>query len=377
MAGITPGNATAIQALAARLPARLGSCSIAQRIPLMKTIYSPLHLGHSGTMELISGAIVPAFEKPSRAEIVKARIEKQGVGPILPPNEHDVAAAARVHRADYIDFLPTVWPLWDKTGRGGSAIPFTWPTRGLRGDVRPKTIDALLGYYSFDGGAPFVEGTWPAIKSSYDVALTAAGLVKSGERTAFALCRPPGHHAGSAFMGGYCYINNAAVVAQWYRDQGAARVSILDVDYHHGNGTQEIFYSRDDVQVLNLHADPMVEYPYFLGHADERGEGAGLGFNHNYPMPFGTDWGGWSASLDDACGHLAAYGPEVVVVSLGVDTFEKDPISQFKLQTDDFPKIGRRIAALNLPTLFVMEGGYAVEEIGVNAVGVLEGFLGS
>ena len=178
-------------------------------------------------------------------------------------------------------------------------------------------------------------------------------------------------------MGGYCYINNAAVVAQWFRDQGAARVSILDVDYHHGNGTQEIFYSRSDVQVLNLHGDPMVEYPYFLGHADERGEGAGIGFNRNYPMPFGTDWGGWSASLDDACGHLAAFEPNVVVVSLGVDTFEKDPISQFKLTTDDFPKIGRRIAALNLPTLFVMEGGYAVEEIGVNAVGVLEGFLGS
>ena len=153
-----------------------------------------------------------------------------------------------------------------------------------------KTIDALLGYYSFDAGATFVAGTWQAIKSSYDVALTAAGLVKCGERAAFALCRPPGHHAGSGFMGGYCYINNAAVVAQWFRDQGAARVSILDVDYHHGNGTQEIFYERGDVQVLNLHADPMVEYPFFLGHADERGAGAGEGFNLNYPMPFGTGW---------------------------------------------------------------------------------------
>lgn len=343
----------------------------------MKTIYSPLHLGHSGHVELISGAIVPAFEKPARAEIIKARIEKQALGPILPPDDHAIAAASRVHRADYIDFLPTVWKLWEESGRSGSAIPFAWPTRGLRGDVRPKTIDALLGYYSFDGGAPFVAGTWQAIKSSYDVALTAAGLVKSGERAAFALCRPPGHHAGSSFMGGYCFINNAAVVAQWFRDQGAARVSILDVDYHHGNGTQEIFYERDDVQVLNLHADPMVEYPYFLGHADERGAGRGEGYNRNYPMPFGTAWGGWSASLDDACGHLATFAPEIVVVSLGVDTFEKDPISQFKLQTDDFPKIGRRIAALNLPTLFVMEGGYAVDEIGVNAVGVLEGFLGN
>ena len=130
---------------------------------------------------------------------------------------------ARVHAADYLDFLPTVWPLWEAAGEIGSAIPFAWPTRGLRGDVRPKTIDALLGYYSFDGGAPFVEGTWDAIKSSYDVALTAAQIVKAGERAAFALCRPPGHHAGEGFMGGYCYINNAAVTAQWFRDQGAAR----------------------------------------------------------------------------------------------------------------------------------------------------------
>jgi len=340
----------------------------------MKTVFSPLHAGHSGTMELISGAIVPGFEKPSRAEIIRARVESEKLGPILPPAAHDLAAARRVHRADYIDFLPTVYPEWEASGRTGSAIPFTWPTRGLRGDVRPQTIDALLGFYSFDGGAPFVKGTWEAIKSSYEVALTAAALVKDGERAAFALCRPPGHHAGDAFMGGYCYINNAAVVAQWYRDQGAARVSILDVDYHHGNGTQQIFYARGDVQVLNLHGDPMTEYPFFLGHADEKGEGAGEGFNLNYPMPFGTSFETWNAALEDACSKLAAYRPDVVVVSLGVDTFEKDPISQFKLKSEDYPRIGRRIAALGLPTLFVMEGGYAVEEIGINAVGVLTGF---
>ncbi len=340
----------------------------------MKTIFSPLHAGHAGQMELISGALVPGFEKPSRAEFIRARVEAEKLGPILPPEANDLAAAKRVHAADYVDFLPTVWPEWEKSGRSGTAFGFTWPTRGLRGDVRPKAIDALLGYYSFDAGATFVKGTWDAIKSSYDVALTAARLVKGGERAAFALCRPPGHHAGAAFMGGYCFINNAAVTAQWFRDQGAARVAILDVDYHHGNGTQEIFYSRADVLVLNLHGDPMTEYPFFLGHADERGEGAGEGFNVNYPMPFGTAWTEWNASLEDACSKLAAYRPDVVVVSLGVDTFEKDPISQFKLKSEDYPKIGRRIAKLGLPTLFVMEGGYAVEEIGINAVGVLTGF---
>lgn len=340
----------------------------------MKTVYSPLHAKHAGTMELISGAIVPGFEKPSRAEIIRARVESEKLGPVLAPETHDLAAAKRVHRGDYIDFLPTVYPAWEVSGRSGSAIPFAWPTRGLRGDVLPQAIDAQLGFYAFDGGAPIVKGTWEAIKSSYEVALTAAALVNDGERAAFALCRPPGHHAGDAFMGGYCYINNAAVVAQWYRDHGAGRVSILDVDYHHGNGTQQIFYARGDIQVINLHADPMTEYPYFLGHADERGEGDGEGFNLNYPMPFGTAFDAWSAALDDACSKLAAYAPDVVVVSLGVDTFEKDPISQFRLTSADYPKIGRRIARLGLPTLFVMEGGYAVEEIGVNAVGVLTGF---
>ncbi|QPC86179.1 histone deacetylase family protein [Mesorhizobium sp. NBSH29] len=342
----------------------------------MKTIFSPLHNGHSGQLEIIAGEIVPGFEKASRAEIIRARVESEKLGPILPPDEHDLSTAGRIHRSDYLAFLPTVWTQWQAAGRSGSALPFTWPTRGLRGDVPPKAIEALLGYYSFDGGAPFVAGTWDAIKSSHDVALTAAALVLNGEHSAFALCRPPGHHAGAGFMGGYCYINNAAVTAEWFRQNGATRVTILDIDYHHGNGTQEIFYERADVQVINLHGDPMNEYPFFLGHADEKGSGSGTGFNHNLPMPAGTAWEPWSAALDDACKRLAEFAPDIVVVSLGVDTFEKDPISQFKLKSVDYPKIGRKIAELGLPTLFVMEGGYAVEEIGVNAVGVLTGFEG-
>lgn len=340
----------------------------------MKTIFSPRHAGHAGNVELMAGAVVPAFEMPSRAEIIRKRIDAVGLGPVSEPDEHDLATARKVHASDYLDFLPTAWPEWERAGRSGTAMPMTWPTRGLRGDVVPESIEAKLGFYSFDAGANFVAGTWDAIKSSHDTALTAAGLVAGGERAVFALCRPPGHHSGSNFMGGYCYVNNAAVAAQWLRDNGAGRVSILDVDYHHGNGTQQIFYERDDVQVLNLHGDPMVEYPFFLGHADEKGAGAGEGHNHNFPMPFGTGWQEWSAAHDEACARLSAYKPDIVVVSLGVDTFERDPISQFKLVTEDYPKIGRRIAALGLPTLFVMEGGYAVEEIGVNAVGVLTGF---
>jgi len=340
----------------------------------MKTVYSPRHHGHAGNVELVAGAVVPAFEMPSRAEFIKARIGEVGLGPILEPATHDLATVKKVHAPAFIDFLPQAYPEWEKTGRSGTAMPFTWPTRGLRGDVEPKTIDARLGFYSFDGGATFVKGTWDAIKSSHDTALTAADMVGAGERAAFALCRPPGHHAGSNFMGGYCFINNAAVAAQRFLEKGAKRVAILDVDYHHGNGTQEIFYRRADVQVINLHADPLVEYPFFLGHADETGAGSGEGFNHNFPMPFGTTYDQWAEALEEGCRRLAAFAPDVVVVSLGVDTFEKDPISKFRLTTGDYPKIGRRIAALGLPTLFVMEGGYAVAEIAVNAVGVLQGY---
>lgn len=340
----------------------------------MKTIFSPRHAGHAGNVELDAGGIVPAYEMPSRAEIIRKRIEEVGLGPILEPDEHGLSTAKTVHDPAFVDFLPTVWPEWEKAGRGGTAMPYVWPTRGLRGDVPPQAIEAKLGFYAFDGGATFVKGTWDAIKSSHDTALTAAGLVRAGERAAFALCRPPGHHAGSSFMGGYCFINNAAVAAQRLRESGARNVSILDVDYHHGNGTQQIFYARADVQVVNLHGDPMTEYPYFLGHADETGQGEGEGFNRNFPMPAGTAWAGWGASLEKACEAIEDYGPETVIVSLGVDTFERDPISNFRLVSEDYPKIGRRIARLGLPTLFVMEGGYAVDEIGVNAVGVLTGF---
>ena len=342
----------------------------------MKTVFSPRHMGHANQVELVAGAIVPAFEKPSRAQYIVERIRNVNLGPIQEPDTYDLTTAYKVHTRDFLDFMPTVYPKWKALGRDGTALPFTWPTRGLRGDKCPDFLDGQLGYYSFDAGIGFVEGTWDAIKSSHDTALTAASLVKSGERAAYALCRPPGHHAGAGFMGGYCYINNAAVAAQWFLDNGAKRVSILDVDYHHGNGTQEIFYSRSDVQVINLHADPMQEYPYFLGHADETGKDEGEGYNINYPMPFGTTFETWNAALEDGCQKLIAYMPDVVIVSLGVDTYEKDPISKFKLKTENFPLIGARIAALGIPTLFVQEGGYAVAEIGVNAVGVLTGFEG-
>jgi Deacetylases, including yeast histone deacetylase and acetoin utilization protein len=342
----------------------------------MKTIYSPLHAGHAGHWEVSRGAMVPGFEKPSRAEYVRARIEDVGLGKVLPPKTFPMETAARVHDAGYLAFLPRAWEMWVADGNHTPALPMTWPVPGLRNDVPPDCIEALLGFYSMDAGAAITAGTWTAVKASMDCALTAAEIVSGGERAAFALCRPPGHHAGSRFMGGYCYVNNAAVAAELLRGQGAERVAVLDVDYHHGNGTQQIFYERADVLVLSIHGDPKTEYPFFLGHADEKGSGAGFGANANWPLPFGTAWPEWSAALDDACAKLAAFAPDAVVVSLGVDTFERDPISNFRLKTTDYPKMGARIARLGLPTLFVFEGGYAVEEIGINAVGVLTGFEG-
>lgn len=233
-----------------------------------------------------------------------------------------------------------------------------------------------MGYYAMAGETAFSDGTWEAARASVNVALTAQAAIRDGASEAFALCRPPGHHAASDMYGGYCFINNAAVAAQAFIDQGASRVVILDVDFHHGNGTQAIFYNRPDVLFISLHGDPKDAFPHFLGYADETGEGVGEGFNYNYPMGPGTSFKTWGSALDDACRKVAHYAPDALIISLGVDTFEHDPISFFKLSSDDFKRYGATIGGLKLPTLFIMEGGYAVEEIGVNVVNVLEGYEG-
>jgi acetoin utilization deacetylase AcuC-like enzyme len=214
-------------------------------------------------------------------------------------------------------------------------------------------------------------GTWPAALAAADVALTAAGQLTGGAASAFALCRPPGHHAARDLYGGYCFLNNAAIAAQWLRDQGAARVAILDVDFHHGNGTQDIFYERSDVLFVSLHGDPREAFPYFMGYADETGAGAGAGHTLNIPMPRGTSFPVWGAALREGLQRIGHFAPDFLVVSLGLDTFERDPISFFKLSSADFLTTGALIGALQIPTLFVLEGGYAVEEIGINAVNVL------
>ena len=342
----------------------------------MKTIYSPRHQGHSGHVELSNGRIVPAFEKPERAEMIRAAVEARGFGEVIGPAEHGLDPVRRVHEADFVAFLGEAWALWRADGRDFPALPSFWHAPGMR-RIEPDSIDGKLGLYSFDAGCCIVAGTYDAILSSVDVALTGVDLVSAGEAAAFALCRPPGHHAHAGSMGGYCYVNNAAVAAQALRDKGAGRVAVLDVDYHHGNGTQSIFYERPDVLVCNIHGHPLQEYPYFLGYEDETGAGAGEGFNANFPLRWGTGFEAWSVALEAACHRVEAYAPDVVVVSLGVDTYKEDPISQFRLDSPDYLKIGARIAGLGKPTLFVMEGGYAVEAIGINVANTLEGFAGA
>jgi acetoin utilization deacetylase AcuC-like enzyme len=244
----------------------------------------------------------------------------------------------------------------------------------LRSDVEPRNFIARLGLYSMDNGTPLVAGTWAAAKEAADAACSAAAFISGGERAAFCLTRPPGHHAGADFMGGYCFLNNAAVAAQSLRDSGCARVAILDVDYHHGNGTQSIFYNRSDVLFVSIHGDPFTEYPFYLGHADETGIGAGLGFNLNLPLAARTPADVWFFALTLACQKIQHFRADALVISLGLDTFEGDPIANFSLQTKDYPRLGAQLARLGLPTLFVLEGGYAAAELGVNAANVLEGF---
>ena len=342
----------------------------------MQTVHTDRHRLRDPKTELHGGQLVTPFESPARAEHILARIRDRRLGAVIEPKAHGLDPVRRIHDAGYLAFLETCMERWRAAGFTGEAMPYVWPSRAMPRTVPPRDIDGLIGYYCLAGDTAISEGTWEAAQAAADVALTARGLVAAGARAAFALCRPPGHHAARDMYGGYSFLNNAAIAAQAFRDAGAARVAVLDVDFHHGNGTQEIFYARDDVFFASLHGDPMDAFPHFLGHADETGAGPGEGFNANYPLPPGTPYDRWAEALDHALGRVRDHGPDALVVSLGVDTYKDDPISFFRLESDDFRDYGARLARLGLPTLFVMEGGYAVAEIGVNTVNVLEGFEG-
>lgn len=340
----------------------------------MLTVYSEKHLLRDARTELAGGELVPPFECPVRAEHVLARVREVALGEVIAPREFGLEPVQRVHDAGFIRFLESCWGRWQAAGFAGEAIPTVWPSRGLPSLRLPRDIEGQLGFYAMAAETSISDGTWEAARSAANVALTAQAAIADGAAAAFALCRPPGHHAACDQFGGYCFINNAAVATQAFIDQGARRVALLDVDFHHGNGSQAIFYHRDDVLFLSLHGDPRDAFPHFLGYPDETGAAAGEGCNHNYPLPPGTGYADWREALRIACRRIADYAPDALVVSLGVDTYEGDPISFFRLGSDDFQRYGEAIASLRLPTLFVMEGGYAVAQIGVNTVNVLQGF---
>ena len=342
----------------------------------MLTVYSEDHQSHDGLLQTCGDTWVPSVECPARANNVAAAILERNLGDLIPPRDYGDDKLTLVHDTDYIEFLRHAWDEWIAAGETGSnAKPFAFVGSGMR-HADSSNIHSKLGRYSFDTDSPIVAGSWKAIRRSAEVALTGANLILEGENLAFSLCRPPGHHATNAFCGGYCYINNSALAAQSLIEAGRERIAVLDVDYHHGNGTQSIFYERNDVLTISMHADPALEYPYFLGFADEPGSGPGHGFNHNYPLPFGTDWEAYGQALDDAISHMQGFAPKVLVVALGLDTFAGDPTTQFKILSEDYFSMGQRIGAMNLPTLVVLEGGYAVDAIGENTANFLEGVSG-
>ena len=335
-------------------------------VPDTPVFFDARQLGHRPSLELHNGSWADYAEKAERAETILSQFPGHQA-----TRDHGLEPILRVHSPDYVDFLRSAHSDWLAAGRSGDAIGYTWPVVRRRA-LRLERIDARLGRFSFDAATPITAGTWDAAYWSAQTALSAASAVIAGDPTAFALCRPPGHHSGRDYMGGYCYLNSAAIAAA-EATQGGRRVAILDIDYHHGNGTQDIFYESGEVLFVSIHADPASDYPFFWGHADERGSGAGEGKTLNLPLPRGTRVDAYLDALERACAAVAEHGTDLLVISFGADTFEEDPISFFELREADYAAIGARIAELRLPTAIVMEGGYAIDALGRIVAAFLSG----
>jgi acetoin utilization deacetylase AcuC-like enzyme len=333
----------------------------------MRLFHDPRQRLHAPARELHNGDWVPFAEVPERFDAILA-----ACGPGEIASDHGLEPIRAVHDAGYLGFLRTAHDDWTVAGRSGDALGYAFPVVRRR-PLQLARIDARLGAYAMDASSPIASGTWEAAYWSAQAALSATQAVLSGEDQAFALCRPPGHHCGADYVGGYCYLNHAAIAARAAAAAGH-RVAILDVDYHHGNGTQDIFYDDGDILFVSIHADPVTDYPYFWGHADEHGEGPGEGATINLPLPRGMDWGGYQPALARGLEAIAAHGATLLVVSYGADTYAGDPITHFHLETPDYTAMGRMIAGLGLPAVLTMEGGYAVDALGANVAAFLEGF---
>ncbi|MGN6370802.1 MAG: histone deacetylase family protein [Phycisphaerae bacterium] len=336
----------------------------------MKIFYSPRHVEHAPDWYVADGIVCPCPEVPGRAEAILRSLAAAGHS-LITPDLDPMPAIQRTHDAGYLQYLSSIHATWTAEFGNCDVIPDTFPRRIAK--KPPTKPSAQAGYYCFDMAAPITRGTWEASVASSSLAIAAAEAILQHETT-FALCRPPGHHAGKNYCGGFCYLNNVAIAAEHLLARGKKRIAILDIDYHHGNGTQDIFYARPDVLFVSIHADPNTQYPYFWGHAEETGEGAGAGCTVNLPLARGASETHWLQALDLAGGHLQRFTPEILLVSFGADICQSDGVGDFGITLPAFVEIGRRLRRLNLPTAFVQEGGYNIAQIGECAARLLDGF---
>jgi acetoin utilization deacetylase AcuC-like enzyme len=334
-------------------------------------VASDRHRQHSPRAEIESSGLQPPFEHPGRAEAIRAVLAVDDRFELVEPVEAGVGAITAVHDQGLVEFLARAWEDYQRVHPGThDVVPDVFQMSGLLEGIGSfpdrSTIDGELGRWCFETTTPITEGTYAAARGAVDIAVTATDLVLAGDRVVYGLCRPPGHHAPRRLYGGYCFFNNAAIAANHAATSTGSRVTVLDIDYHHGNGTQQIFYRRDDIQYVSLHGDPARAYPYVTGFVDETGSGPGSGSTRNMPLPTGTDDDRYLSALQAACEAIAAFGPELIVVSLGVDTFHNDPISDLAVTADGFERQGALVAEMGLPTVVVQEGGYDVKALGDN-----------
>ena len=337
----------------------------------MITVFDEAQRAHDPQFFLFSGAAQPCPEKPARVDALLGAVRALG-GPVVQAPDTGIDPILRVHPARYLTFLQTIHSRWTRIpGASAEVIPNIHPAN--RTDGYPLSAVGQAGFHQTDTSCPISAETWGAAYASAQTAIHGADLVHQGERAVYALCRPPGHHAFAELAGGFCYLNNSAIAAQRLTDAGC-RVAILDVDLHHGNGTQGIFYDRPDVLTVSIHAHPERYYPFFWGYPEERGAGAGLGANLNLCLERGTGDEGFMVALDKGMQAVADFGADTLVLALGLDAFEGDPFAGLAVTTPGFGRIGRAVAAMGLPTLIVQEGGYLCPELGANLEAVLSGF---
>ena len=351
----------------------------------MKAVFSEHHRAHDPSDEVYLGVAIPAHEVVQRAGIIRGALLADGGFEFVEPTEHGELPILAVHDRGLLRFLEQAWGEVRAQAIGRqSLVADSYPSRPMFEGMseaaiarvpEPVAIGGRAGWWGLDTSNPIVPGTYEAARWAVDVALTAVDLVLDGEPAAYGLCRPPGHHAARSMAAGYCFFNNAAIAAEALVRATGEPVAILDVDYHHGNGTQQVFWRRGDVFYTSLHGDPAHAYPYFLGYADEVGEGEGRGANLNLPLPLGTEDATYLAALDRALEAIDRTSGSIVVVSLGFDTYRDDPIGHFALTRAAYDAAGRRVAALGRRLVILQEGGYHLPSLGRNAVAWLRGTM--